>query len=471
MPDKGNEDGQTPVGNPRRLSGREVGEMEDERGRLSTIETISLAVGFTIGSGIITQTGIGIGMTGRSIFLAFLVSAALFLISFRPIFMMSTLLPRTSAAYTYSKKLIHEDAGRLYAYVYFLGRMTIAIFGISFAQYLASMVPVLSGEAAQRLVALGVLTLFFAVNLLGVKAAAKLQNIMCVVLIAGILVFVVFGIGKVDYTTFFKEGFFTGGFGGFYSAVSLLYFAVGGAYIITDFAPKIRNASKVIVKVITGVTLVVCALYMLMGIVASGSVPVAEAAGKPLTVAAGAVLTNKALYGFFIIGACMGALITTLNSSFVWYSNSLIRACEDGCFPKRWAKVNKAGVPYNLMIIFYLFGAVPAALGMDLTVLSKMAIGLTILGTCIPMAGILKLPAKYPELWKNSKYAKRYPRWRLNVMVVITYAVLATQVYSLFAGNPLWANVIILVYMGCVVFGLGARRILLKKRMAAEAES
>ena len=104
-------------------------------------------------------------------------------------------------------------------------------------------------------------------------------------------------------------------------------------------------------------------------------------------------------------------------------------------------------------------------------IFSKMAIGLTILGTCIPMAGILKLPAKYPELWKNSKYAKRYPRWRLNVMVVITYAVLATQVYSLFAGNPLWANVIILVYMGCVVFGLGARRILLKKRMAAEAES
>ena len=111
---------------------------------------------------------------------------------------------------------------------------------------------------------------------------------------------------------------------------------MGGAYIITDFAPKIRNASKMMVKVITGVTLVVCFLYMLMGIVASGSVPVAEAAGKPLTVAAGAVLTNKALYGFFIIGACMGALITTLNSSFVWYSNSLIRACEDGCFPKRW---------------------------------------------------------------------------------------------------------------------------------------
>ena len=161
--------------------------MADEKSKLSLIETISLAVGFTIGSGIITQTGIGIGMTGRSIFLAFLVSAVLFLISFRPLFMMSTLLPRTSAAYTYSKELIHENVGIFYAYVYFLGRLTIAIFGISFAQYLASLLPALAGEIPQRLVALSVLTLFFAVNLFGVKAAAKLQNVMCVILIGGIL--------------------------------------------------------------------------------------------------------------------------------------------------------------------------------------------------------------------------------------------------------------------------------------------
>ena len=280
---------------------------------------------------------------------------------------------------------------------------------------------------------------------------------MCVILIGGILVFVICGLGQVDYGSFFTEGFFTGGFGGFYSAVSLLYFAVGGAYIITDFAPSIRNASKVMVKVIAGVTLAVCALYMMMGIVASGSVPAAEAAGQPLTVGAQAVLPNRFLYGFFIIGACLGALVTTLNSSFVWYSNSLIRACEDGFFPKSWAEVNRAGVPWKLMVIFYLFGAVPAVLGMDLTVLSKMAVGLTILGTCVPMAGILNLPKKYPELWAGSKYARRYPRWRLKIMVIITYAVLATQVWSLFAGNPLWANVIILVYLGAVILGLLVR--------------
>lgn len=433
--------------------------MSTEEKKLSVFETVCLAVGFTIGSGIITQTGIGIGMTGRSIFLAFLVSAVLFLISFRPIFIMSTLLPRTSAAFSYSSELIHEDMGSFYAYIYFLGRITIAIFGISFAQYLASLLPVLNQGFAMKAVALSVLTLFYIVNLFGVKTAAKFQNIMCGILILGILCFVVCGIGKVDFAGFLEPGqLFTHGFGGFYSAVSLLYFAVGGAYIITDFAPKIERASKVMVPVITGVTAVVCILYMFMGVIASGVMPVAEVAGKPLTASAQVVLTNKGLYAFFIIGACMGALVTTMNSSFVWYSNSLLAACQKGCFPKSWAKENRYGSPYILMTIFYLFGAVPTLLGVDLTILSKMAIGLTILGTCIPMAGILKLPKAYPELWENSKYAKRYPQWRLWVMVAITYAVLSTQVISLFANNPFWSNVIIIGYIALVILGLLMKR-------------
>ncbi len=177
--------------------------MNSQEKKLSCLETTGLAVGFTIGSGIITQTGIGIAMTGRSIVLAFLVSALLFLISFRPVFIMSTLLPRTSAAFSYSSELIHEDVGKFYAYIYFLGRMTIAIFGISFAQYLASLVPDLNHPTGLKLTALSVLTLFYIINLFGVKAAARFQNVLCVILIAGILCFVLCGLGKVNFREFF----------------------------------------------------------------------------------------------------------------------------------------------------------------------------------------------------------------------------------------------------------------------------
>ena len=115
--------------------------------------------------------------------------------------------------------------------------------------------------------------------------------------------------------------------------------------------------------------------------------------------------------------------------------------------PKAWGKTNKYEVPYILTTIFYILGLVPALLGMDLTVVSKIAVGMTILSILIPMAGILKLPEKYPEEWKQSVYSKRYPKWRLRVMVVITYLIMSTQVYALFAGNPATVNVVILLYI------------------------
>lgn len=419
--------------------------------RLSFFETLTMATGFTIGSGIITLTGIGIGMTGRSVFIAFAVCAVLFLISFRPLFIMSSVLPRMSAAYSYSKELITKEAGGLYVYIYFFGRITIAIFGISIAQYLASLIPALNNPVGMKVVAAGVLTLFYIINLFGIKNAAIVQNVLFVILVFSLISFVIFGIGKVESNFFEQKAFFVNGFSGFYSAVSLLFFAVGGAYIITDFAPKIRNPEKVMTKVIYIVTIGVTVLYMFIGIVASGVIPQAEAAYQSLVVTARIVYPNNLLFSIFIVGGALGALITTLNSSFVWYSSSLIQACKDGWLPKAWGKTNKYEVPYLLTTIFYILGLIPALLGMDLTVVSKIAVGMTILSILIPMAGILKLPEKYPEEWKQSVYSKRYPKWRLRTMVVITYLIMSTQVYALFAGNPATANVIILLY----ILGIG----------------
>ena len=415
--------------------------------RLSFFETLTMATGFTIGSGIITLTGIGIGMTVMRVFVAFALCAVLFLISFRPLFIMSSVLPRMSAAYSYSKELITKEAGGLYVYIYFFGRITIAIFGISIAQYLASLIPALNNPVGMKVVAAGVLTLFYIINLFGIKNAAIVQNILFVILVFSLLSFVIFGIGKVEPDFFEQRAFFVNGFSGFYSAVSLLFFAVGGAYIITDFAPKIKNPEKVTTKVIYIVTIGVTILYMFIGIVASGVIPQAEAAYQSLVVTARIVYPNNLFFSIFIIGGALGALITTLNSSFVWYSSSLIQACKDGWLPKAWGKTNKYEVPYILTTIFYILGLVPALLGMDLTVVSKIAVGMTILSILIPMAGILKLPEKYPEEWKQSVYSKRYPKWRLRTMVVITYLIMSTQVYALLAGNPATANVIILLYI------------------------
>ncbi|MBQ7738017.1 MAG: amino acid permease [Oscillospiraceae bacterium] len=410
--------------------------------KLSFIDTLSMAAGFAVGSGIITLTGIGIGMTGRSVFLAFPVCSVLFLVSFRPLFIMSGVHPSMSAAYEYSKTLLGVRMGGFYSYIYLLGRLTIAIFGVSFAQYAAALFPVFDAPGAQRLLASLMLTFFYVVNLLGIKTASRLQTLCSVLLLLGLGSFVFFGLGKVR-ADFFTTNFFTGGIGGFYSAVSLLFFAVSGAYIITDFAPRIRNPAGTMLKVIHLVTAAVTVLYMLIGVVAAGCGSVDTVAGKPLSVTAQIIYPNRILFGAFVIIGVMGALVTTLNSSFLWYASSLEKPCLDGWLPSSWIKRNRFGVPYRLMTVFYLFGLIPTVLGMDLAILSKVAVGLTILSAMLPMAGVIRLPSVYPEEWKNSRFAKKYSERRLSCICALSILIMSTQVIALFAGNPPAANTIL----------------------------
>ena len=424
-------------------------------GKLGLMDTISIATGFAVGAGVISMTGIAIGMSGRSVFLAFLLSAATILVAFIPMMTMSSVHPTMSANYIYSRDLLHPKVGGIYLYVYFLGRITIATFGISFADYLFSMLPGMEGNVlAHILVAVAVLTFFYVLNLFGPKAVAKIQNYMFYVLVAALLIFIVVGLTKVDFKAFFTmdENFFVNGFSGVWQAASLLVFAIGGAGVLTDFGNQVRNPSRVIPRVIVGVTAGVAVLYCLLGIVASGTAPMEEVAFKPLTVPAAAIFgKNSVLYVVFIVGGALLALTTTLNSSFLWYSNAMIRGCEEGWFPKRLAKKNRYGVPYILMTIFFLFGLVPTVLNINFTVLSKMAVGLTILMWTIPVSGLLLIDKRYPEDWKNSKISKYMPLGVRVCLVVLSLAVFFSQIYSLFKGNPPAANILIVVYVALVV--------------------
>lgn len=443
--------------------------MNDEK-KLTFFETLTMATGFTVGSGIITQTGIGISMTGRSVCLAFLVSAALFLLAFRPLFLMGTVLPKISASYAYARELLSEKMGGCFIYIYFLGRITIAILCISFAQYMAQVFPAFAGRETQKLWAVAVATIFYMVNLRGIKTAAQVQNLIFFILLAGMLAYVFAGLPQLLPGFTNQQTFFTGGGSGFYAATSLFFFAVSGSYILVDFAPKIKDCETVMPKVIGIVTVSVAVLYGLLGVVASGTVELEEAANAPLTVSAKVVFAQSPLlFYLFLFGVCLGALVTTLNSSFVWYSNSLLQGCRDGWLPVWLARENRFGVPWPLMTLFYLFAVVPIMLGVDLTELSRMAISLTILSASIPMAGIVYLPEKYPELWENSGLADRYPKWRLWGMTLITYGILLTQIYSLLSQNSLKANGMLLIY--CLIVGLRLLAGPLPKQLQKSKES
>ena len=344
--------------------------------------------------------------------------------------------------------LLHPRVGGFYIFVYLIGRLTIAMFGISFAQYLAALIPGLN----QTVAAVVVLTLFYVANLFGVKSAAKVQNGMFYILVISLVAFIVFGLPKLDMAEYFSgESFITNGFSGLFNAASLLFFAIGGAGVLVDFGSQVKNPAKVIPAVIMGVTVAITLIYAALGMVASGSLPLEQVANKPLTYAAGAVFgEGSIMYIIFLCGGALLALTTTLNSSFMWYTNATVAAVQDGWLPAWFDKKNKYGVRHRLMTVWYLFGLVPVLLNMDIATLGKIAVGMTTVMWIIPQFALVNLPKRLPNCWKASPFDKM-PTWSLWVLSIISVILYGAQTISNFQGNAPVVNIVIGV---CIVASL-----------------
>lgn len=401
-----------------------------KKDQLTSVDCFLLATGMTVGSGIITMTGFAIGKTGSGVFLAYILAALCIFLGRLPYVILGSVIPQTSGAYVYSN-LFSPKLGAAYLYIFFMGRITMAFLGTSFASYLASIF-----DVNQKAAAAGILTLIYLLNLLGLKNAVKAQNIFTVLLIAVLISFVVLGLPKVNFDVILnRKNLFSGGAGGMLDAVSIVIFGVGGAFTLVEYGSHISNPEKVIPRTIFSVTVAIGGiLFGLVGLVGSGILPITEVANQPLTLVAAEIYPTHMGFIIFIAGGALLAIITTINASYSWYYSTVLKGCQDGWFPKKWACKNKYGVPYTLLTIFWLIGIVPILCGMDIQILSRLSSGLTLASLIIPGFGVLKLSKKYPKEWKQSKFYM--PDSRLRIMLLLCDSLLLLFVYRNFKSYP-----------------------------------
>ena len=125
-------------------------------------DLMGLAVGQIIGAGIMSSTGVAIGMTGTGVVLAYLVSPILSIISIFPIAILGGAVPTTGGPYRYCSRILGKTPGMIYLLLHITMNVGLAQFALSFASYFVSLVTGLN----QHMVAIVVLTFFFITNLM-----------------------------------------------------------------------------------------------------------------------------------------------------------------------------------------------------------------------------------------------------------------------------------------------------------------
>lgn len=415
---------------------------KDLKRELGKKELFGIAIGQVIGAGIMALVGIGIGMTGRSVNLAFVLSAVwVILLSVPWIFISSTVRLR-GGEYTQAAVLLGEKFAGVYIVIYAVRNLQTAVYTLAFTDYFLSLFPGFNA----KVVAIIVATIFFVLNIFPTKSIATVQNAIVVVLAVALTAFIVYGMPQVQPGYFSQPGFFTSGISGFLSASAFLTFATFGANSIFQLSGEAKNPTVDIPFVLIVSTLFVAVLYGLVATVAAGVLPLDVVANENLTHVAEVIL-SKPLYLFFIVGGALGALASSLNATIAWVTKPLLQACEDGWFPKKFAKLHpKYKTPVYLIGFYYIITIIPILVGIDMGQITNSVLVLMYLMMIATSLATMKLPKIFPEQWKKSPF--NIPQSLLNVLCVISAIVLVIQVYYNMlelSKGVLIANIVILV--------------------------
>jgi len=380
--------------------------MTEEKNRLGLFALVALAAGQVIGAGVVTLTGISIGITGHSAWLAYASAVVMGFFLIVPHLLLSSMIRVKGGSYTFVATLLGETWGGLYGMIFTMNVFATGMIGLGFGTYFVALFP----GANAAMVAVMTITVFYIFNVLGVNFMSKIQNVLSSVLICGLLLFVLCGIGKLQPAAFDinAPGFFAGGSKGFLAAIILLVYSCTGYSFVVAYSKEAAKPKRDVPYAMLITAGIIFLFYTSIALIASGVLPLKDAAGKPLTVVAKAIMPLP-LYYAFVVGGPLMAIATTLNSSFTVFSRPFHQMTDDGWFPTGLARTNKYNAPFFILTIIYIIAVTPIIAGFSIQMITANTVLIGRLGEMIAICAVFTLPGKLPLAWEN-RYFKNLSR-------------------------------------------------------------
>jgi AAT family amino acid transporter len=314
-----------------------------------------IALGGTIGVGLFMGSASTIHWTGPSVMLAYGITGLFLFLIMRAMGEMLYLEPSTGSFATFGYKYIHPLAGYLTAWSNWfqwvvVGMSEIIAVGAYFQYWWPNLPAWIPGLVA--MVILG------AANLISVKNFGEFEFWFALVKVVTIALMIVAGFGLIFFgigngghgaigisNLWSHGGFFTGGFKGFFFALSLVVGAYQGVELIGITAGEAKDPQKTLTNAIQstiwrilifyiGAIFIIVSVYPWDQLSAIGSPFVATFAKIGITAAAGII-------NFVIITAALSGC----NSGIYSAGRMLYTLGVNGQAPKFFAKVSNNGVP------------------------------------------------------------------------------------------------------------------------------
>ena len=326
---------------------------------LNLFTTTLYGIGIILGAGIYALIGVGAGIAGNMLWLAFLLSAVLAFFTGLSYAELSSSYPKEAAEYTYTKKAFRNSTlsfgvGWLLIIASILASATVAL---GFAGYFVNL---FGGSIIT--VAIVLILLLSLLNFYGIKESATFNVIGSIIEAAG-LVFVAL-IGLYFFSDFNVDFFELpkAGFAGILSTVALIFFAYLGFEDIANVSEEVKNAKKIVPKALVFALIISTILYMLVSISSIGLLgwEKLSTSKAPLADVVGKAIPNASLIMSII------ALFATSNTVLILLivgSRILYGISCQGDLPKVCSIIGKRGTPYYSVFIVMILVSLAIFIG------------------------------------------------------------------------------------------------------------
>ena len=303
---------------------------------LGLFDAASISIGAIIGAGIFVVTGIAAGLAGPSFIVSIILAGIVASFTALSFAQLSVYMPKEGGGYEFTYRLISPFAGFISGWMWvFSNVFTGAAVSVGFAQYLSALVPALPVNVVEATVCLT----FTALNCVGVRQSAIINDALVVAKIAILLFFIAFGLSFIQLSNF--EPFMPKGVIGTLEGAALIFFAYGGYARVTIVSEEVKDPNRTIPRAIILAIVLSTILYVLIGVISMGLVGSSrlEAAHSPLADAI-SVTGNSGAVLLVSVGA-MIATASVLLMAILGVSRMTFAMARNGQFPSFLKQINK----------------------------------------------------------------------------------------------------------------------------------
>ena len=394
---------------------------------------IAVSIGGML-SGIFVLPGLAVGITGSSVWIAFLVAALCILPAVLSKSELATAMPKSGGTYVYIERAFGPLFGTIAGIGLWLSLLLKSAFSlVGLSAYLYVLVEI--DASSTKGVALFALLIILLLNVFGVKKVEKTQLIIVSISVLSLIGIVFFGTSSFDSTLL--EPVFVDGSSGFITGVAFLYISYAGVTKIAAVAGEIKNPEKNLPRTMIFSLFLITTIYVLVALILVGNVEpsVLSTDIKPIHTLFQSVGGNTLGYVAGVVGVI--TLLSMANSGVLASSRFPFAMGKDKLMPGFLGSVStRFMTPVSAIITTSCLIAL-AILFLDVVKIAKLASAFKVLMFIFNELSVIVLRETNAQWYNPSFRSPLYPY---------------VQLFGIFSG------IVLLAYLGILpivsVFGV-----------------